>query len=112
MDERDEISVEMIAECVLKSALHTDGVHAIQAGIADNITGSILKMSGGIPGIRISREDDQVVIDLNIEIEYGVNIPSTAWNVQEHVKRSVEQETGLSVRLVNIHVQKIHFSIE
>ena len=47
--------------------------------------------------------------DLYMIVEYGVQIPEVAWNVQENVKKSVETMTGLSVVEVNIYIQGIEF---
>ena len=47
-----------------------------------------------------------------IIVEYGVRIPEVAWNIQEKVKNSVENMTGLTVTEVNIHVQGINMAKE
>ncbi len=56
--------------------------------------------------------EKEVLIDLYIIVEYGVRIPEMAWNIQEKVKKTVENMTGLTVTEVNIHVQGINLAKE
>ena len=63
-------------------------------------------------GIKISRDEQNVEIDVFIIVDYEVKIPAVAWEVQVNVKNEVEQMTGLSVTAVNIHVQGVHLPDE
>ncbi len=103
------ITDEVIAVCAAKAALDTDGVHSLVSGITDTIQKNILGKSPESRGVKINQSDGEIVIDLFITVEYGVKIPSVAWNIQERVKREVEEMTGMHVIYVNIHVQGIHF---
>ena len=58
-------------------------------------------------GIKVSVEED-VTLDINIVVDYGVKIPEVAWNVQDNVKKSVEVMSGLTVGRVNVHVVDIN----
>jgi uncharacterized alkaline shock family protein YloU len=42
-------------------------------------------------------------------MNYGVEIPSVAWQIQENVKRAIETMTGLQVMEVNVHVLGVSF---
>lgn len=57
-------------------------------------------------GIKVSMDED-VVIDINIAVDFGVKIPDVAWSVQDNVKKSVELMSGLTVSRVNVHVVDI-----
>ena len=46
-------------------------------------------------------------IDVNIIVEYGSRIPDVAFEIQNRVKKSVENMTGLKVAEVNVHVQGV-----
>ncbi len=103
-----KITDEVIAVCAAKAALDTEGVHSLVSGITETILGK----SPESRGVKISQSDGEVVVDLFLSVEYGVKIPSVAWNIQERVKREVEEMTGMHVTYVNIHVQEIHFGDE
>ena len=100
----------------------TDEVVAIIAGIAAMEVPGVASMSGGIAGgivealgrknlskgVKVEVGEKEAAIDLYIIVEYGFRIPEIAWNIQERVKKSVENLTGLNVVEVNIHVQGVN----
>ena len=43
-----------------------------------------------------------IYIEIFIIVDYGVRIPDVAWEIQNKVKKSVEDMTGLMVKKVNI----------
>lgn len=57
-------------------------------------------------GIKVTAEEN-IILDVNIGVDYGMKIPEVAWNVQDNVKKSVELMTGLTVDKVNVHVVDI-----
>ena len=102
-----------------------DEVIAIIAGIAaTEIPG--VSMSGGIAGdiverlgkknlskgVKVEVGEKETAIDLFVVVDYGVRIPEVAWNIQENVKKAVENMTGLNVIEVNIHIQGVNFEKE
>ena len=58
--------------------------------------------------IKVDIKENNVTLDLNVIIEYGVKIPEVAWEIQEAVKKAIESMTGLDVEKVNIHVVGIN----
>lgn len=57
--------------------------------------------------VRAEMKDNFVVVDLDIVVNYGTNIPEVAWEVQSKVKKAVESMTGLVVQKVNVNVKDI-----
>lgn len=108
-DDEKSVTDDEIAALAARAALSTAGVHSLQAGFTESIQGNILGRNVGTPGVRVSRDGKRTVIDMTIMTEYGYNIPSLAWNVQEHVKKYIAARTGVDVNIVNIHVPKIYF---
>ena len=104
-----DLSDDLIAAEAAEVALETDGVYSLLPGITDAIQGNILRRTVEAPGVRVNRDGMHVSVDMTIITEYGFNIPAVAWNVQERVKKRIEEWKGLTVDVVNIHVQKIHF---
>ena len=58
-------------------------------------------------GIKVDTDEKEVKIDVNIIVEYGSRIPDVAFEIQNRVKKSVENMTGLKVAEVNVHVQGV-----
>ena len=106
----NEITEEQIASEAAKAALDTEGVHSLLRGFTETLQENILKRSFDAPGIKVSISENRIFIDMHLVTEYGYNIPSVAWNVQEHVKKSIELLQDRTVEVVNIHVGKIHFN--
>ena len=57
--------------------------------------------------IKVEKTDNKAKIDVNIIVEYGSRIPDVAFEIQNRVKKSVENMTGLKVAEVNVHVQGV-----
>ena len=100
-----------------------DDVVGIIAGLAATEVEGVAGMSGGIvggiaeilgrknlsKGVKVQVGEKEAKVDLYIIVNYVVRIPEVAWNVQENVKKAIENMTGLSVVEVNIHIQGVIF---
>ncbi|EPZ60143.1 asp23 family protein [[Clostridium] sordellii ATCC 9714] len=95
-----KISNDVIATIAGLAAIEVEGVET-----TSTFTDKLLKNNG----VKIQIEEDEVVLDVMIIIDYGISIPDIAFKVQENVKNTVETMTGLKVSQVNIHVQGINF---
>ena len=80
--------------------------------IAGGITGGITEVLSGkknlSKGIKADVAGNNVKIDVNIIVNYGVRIPDVAFDIQNKVKQTVENMTGLKVNEVNVHVQGVN----
>ena len=95
---------EVVATIAGLAALEVEGVASMSAGIVE-------KFGKKTPtrGVRVEVGEKETAVDLYMVVDYGVQIPEVAWNVQENVKKSIENMTGLSVIEVNIYIQGIEF---
>ncbi len=58
-------------------------------------------------GVRVEIVGNIVHVELKLQVLYGYNIPEVTGKVQEKVKNSIENMTGLSVADINIRVSGI-----
>jgi uncharacterized alkaline shock family protein YloU len=72
----------------------------------------ILQPSSHRRGVDIDIQDDRIVIDLYVVIEYGTRITTVAQNIQSVVRYTVEKALGVPVVAVNIHVQDLRVSAD
>ena len=103
------ISEDVIGIIAGLAASEVEGIAGMTLGFVDGINqilGSNKKYS---KGVKISLEGKKVIIDLYVNVKYGVRIPDVAWAAQNAVKTSVENMTGLEVLSVNVNVQGITF---
>ncbi len=101
----------------------SDDVVAVIAGVAVSEVPGVSGMAGGFAGgfsevfsgkknlakgIKADIEENKAKIDVNIIVEYGSRIPDVAFEIQNRVKKAVENMTGLKVEEVNVHVQGVN----
>ncbi len=105
-----KISDDVIAISVINAALSTKGVAGLSGGLTDTISKNLLGKEPLKKGIKLSKEDDEIIIDIYVVVNYGVKIPEVAWNIQKNVKKEVESMFSLKANTINIHVQGVHFT--
>lgn len=67
----------------------------------------LLKRDSLVKGVKVHTENDEIIIDLHIIVEFGTNISTVAENIVSKVKYTVESMTGLKVKKININVQGV-----
>ena len=63
-------------------------------------------------GVRMTVEDNIVLVDLYLVLASDVNIREVSRTVQQTVTRAIVEMTGLEVGHVNIHIEDIEFPPE
>lgn len=62
-------------------------------------------------GIEVSvDENNQIIVDIYVIVEYGVRIRAVAESIQHTVKFHLEKALGLPVHAVNVYVQGLRLS--
>ncbi|MCQ4635886.1 Asp23/Gls24 family envelope stress response protein [Anaerovorax odorimutans] len=107
-----KISDEVIAVCAANAALKTKGVAELAGGLTNALSKNFLGKELLYKGVKVSQGDDGVIMDIFVIVDYQVNIPAVAWDIQEHVKKEVESMTEMTVEAVNINVQGVHIPEE
>ncbi|CVI69774.1 MAG TPA: Asp23/Gls24 family envelope stress response protein [Candidatus Anaerobutyricum stercoris] len=106
-----QIADEVIAVIAGLAATEVDGVQQMSGNITNEIV-SKLGMKNLSKGVKVSIDGEQVDVDLNLILQYGVSIPKTSKEVQEKVKGAIETMTGLTVNEVNIRIAGIQTESE
>ena len=101
-----QIADEVIAVIAGLAATEVEGVQKMSGNITNEIV-SKLGMKNLSKGVKVSIDGEQVDVDLNLILQYGVSIPKTSREVQEKVKGAIETMTGLTVGEVNIRIAGI-----
>lgn len=61
-------------------------------------------------GIEVTIEDEEIVVDVYVIVEYGTRIRTVAESIQNTVKYHVEKAMGIPVRAVNVYVHGLRLS--
>lgn len=101
------ISDDVITACAAGAVTRIKGVSRLAAGFTDNLSINILGIEPGGKGIRLSRDEEGLSLDIYVIVEYRVKIPQLAWEIQSSVKQEIESIADVTVKEVNIHVQGV-----
>lgn len=102
-----KIAEEVVAKIAGIAASEVKGVFGMNGGVVEGLSEIFGKKSFS-KGVKVQVGEKDATIDLYIIVEYGCRIPDIAWEIQNRVKTSVENMTGLKVLEVNIHVQGVN----
>lgn len=100
-----KISTDVIASIAGVAATEVEGVVGMSGGIKG--LSDILGLKNISKGIKVEVGEKETSVDISIIVEYGLNISEIAAKVQENVKSSIENMTGLEVIQINVNVQGI-----
>lgn len=112
LQEDDDFGTVKIADDVVASiagiaATEVEGV----VSMAGNI-GNELKSKMGVKnlakGVKVEVIGKSVKADIALIVEYGYSIPAISQKVQERVKSTIENMTGLTVTDVNIRIAGVN----
>ena len=106
-----KVADEVVAIIAGLAATEVEGVDSLGGNITNEIV-SKLGMKNLSKGVKVTVLEGVVTVDLNLNIEYGKNILETSKKVQEKVKSSIENMTGLEVADVNIHIASVDMENE
>lgn len=105
-----KVSPRAISSIAAHAVLSCYGVVGMAPATLRDGIAEILQVDNLHRGVEVHVEDDQIVIDLYVVIEYGTRISEVANNVMESVKFSVERALSMPVARVNVHVQGVRIS--
>ena len=100
--------------------ISNDAISTIASVAAMEVKG-VCRMGGGTPraffdyimsrfsskGVRIRMKEHDMKITVSVVVEYGVDIPRVADEVQDNVKRAVEKMAGLIPSEVDVIVEGV-----
>ncbi len=103
------ISEDVIGIIAGLAAAEVEGIAGMTLGFVDGLNQILGSNKKYAKGVKIELDGKKVIVDLYVNVKYGVRIPDVAWSAQQAVKKAVENMTGLDVSAVNINVQGIMF---
>ncbi|MBR1571602.1 MAG: Asp23/Gls24 family envelope stress response protein [Lachnospiraceae bacterium] len=106
------IGEEVIAIIAGLAATEVDGV----VSLVGNLTNELISKAGGsklAKGIKVvTNESDKIAVKVAVNISYGYEIPIICQQIQEKVKASVENMTGLDVVSVDVKIASVDVANE
>lgn len=102
------IADDVVAIIAGLAATEVEGVAGMSGGFAGGIA-EILGRRNLSKGVKVEVGENEAFIELFIIVKYGARIPDVAWNIQENVKKAVENMTGLATNKISVHIQGVEF---
>ncbi len=96
------ISDETLLAYATQALSEVEGIVVSHTGL-----GGFLGKKGPGKAIKIESSDREVVVDVTLELEYGVRIPDVAGLIQSKIRKSIEEYTGKFVRSVNVNIEGV-----
>lgn len=101
-----KISDEAIATIAAIAARSVPGVLDLDGGPMSNFAG-VLGVKKETSGIKVEMEKESVSLDINIIVEFGMDISEIASSVQEKIRQAIEKMTGLMAEKVNVNINSV-----
>ena len=105
------ISEDVMATIVAEAVREVEGVGGFATSLGSEIAERLGKKPGH-RGVKIALEENEVIVEAFVLVQYGTVISEVAMAVQEAVASSVEAITGVRVKAVNVTVCGIAFTKE
>ena len=120
--ELERNTYELKVEEAMGEVRIADEVVAIIAGLAATEVKGVASMAGNLTrelvaklgmknlsrGVRVEVKDGAAKVKLSLNLECGYNVPEVCTAVQERVKDTIENMTGLSVTEINIAIAGVN----
>lgn len=100
------VSEEVVSAIANLAATEVEGVAHLHQGITGGIAERLGKKNNS-KGVRVVKSGDELIIDLFVDVDFGVQVQETAQKVQRKVKTTVEAMTGTRVIQVNVNVDGV-----
>ncbi len=101
------INREVIATIAGAAAIECYGLVGMAYKSASSGIVNLLKREHLTKGINITVEEDELIIDLYVVVQFGTKISVVAENIIKKVKYNVENQTGLTVKKVNLNIEGV-----
>ena len=99
-----QVHKKVLSEIIFNAVREVDGVRLIPL----QFIGKLFKLFGqrNYPGIEIKESgDEEVSLEIKVFIQYGLNIPRVAQEIQNTVKQAVERTAEIGLKDINVNVQ-------
>lgn len=98
-----QIANDVVAIIAGLAATEVDGITAMAGNISNELMSKVGYRSL-TKGVKVDIDNGQVKVELSLRMDFGHNIPSTCAKVQDKVKTTIENMTGLEVVNVNVRI--------
>lgn len=100
-------SDEVLANMAGVSTMECYGVVGMASRRATDGIVELLKRENLSKGVKVTCDNDELIVELFIIVEYGTKITVIANNIIQKVKYTIESLTGLQIKKIVVNVQGV-----
>ncbi|MCP8967051.1 Asp23/Gls24 family envelope stress response protein [Ectobacillus ponti] len=105
-----EIAPEVIEVIAGIASTEVEGVAAMRGNFAAGVVEKLGRKNHG-KGVRVELTNEGIVVDVYVQMYFGVSIPSVAQRIQDNIRQALLTMTGLDLKEVNVHVVGVTFDV-
>ncbi|MFC7320838.1 Asp23/Gls24 family envelope stress response protein [Halobacillus campisalis] len=98
-----EIAPEVIEVIAGIAVSEVAGVASMRGNFATGVVERLGKKSHG-KGVKVELDQDGILIDAYVVMDYGISIPDTAQKIQDNTRQALKNMTALEIKEINVHV--------
>lgn len=102
-----DINADVISTIAGISAIECYGLVGMASKSATDGLVQLLKKDNMNKGVKVYFEDNLIIIDLYVIVQFGTKISVVANNIRDKVRYNVENLTGQKVKKVNINIEGV-----
>lgn len=94
---------------IAAATIKTEGICGLRGKLTKD---SLLENKGKAimkKGIKITRKEEDIKLDIFVIVNYGYKIPDIAWKAQKNISKALEEFPQIKVSAINIHINGIQF---
>jgi len=100
------IHKKVVGDIAAASLKDIPGVNLARFGLI----GGICELFGykNFPGVYVTIDQlGQISLEIRVQIDYGINIPVVAHQIQDKVQEAVEQALEIELKEINVSIQSV-----
>lgn len=97
------ISEDVLAAIVTEAVGEVEGLAGFATKLGADIVDMLGKKNWG-KGLRLTLDEDEVFVEVDVNVCYGQSVLDVAKNAQETIKNNIESMTGLTVSGVSVNI--------
>lgn len=101
------ISTNYLRQLISYTAESCFGVAGMNVYGAKQGVYAMLKKENTTKGVIIKQEDDELIVDLHITVNYGVNVGAIVESIINKVNFVLTEQAGINVKSVNVFVDEM-----
>ena len=103
-----EIAPEVIEVIASIAALEVEGVAQMRGNFASGVAEKLGKKLHN-KGVKVELSEEGIKVEVYCVMNFGISIPQVAQQIQDNIRQTLINMTGLVAQEVNIHIVGVQF---